>query len=353
MERQADHWKSQTLYAGIDLHRNKWVITVRTIDVVLKTFVTNADKEILLKSFQHHWPGAKIKAVYEAGCFGYHLADFLNDNGVETIIVAPHTIPMAPGQFVKTDIIDSRKLAFELAKGSLKGIYLRSTDDLFDRSVVRKRQQLIKRRVQIHNQIKGDLKFYGIDGESFLTKYWSRRTLADLKRLSVGTEPFRAVFKMFVEEYEFIRTQVRAIDKILLGMIGSDKYKRPMETLLTIPGIGRLTAITLLVELGDIKRFSSAEKFASYLGLTPAEYSSGDAIRKGSLTGMGHRRLRALLVESAWTAIKKDPVLLEKFQRLSVGKSRTQAIVAVAKSLANRVRRVLLYQEPYVIGVAA
>lgn len=289
--------------------------------------------------------------MYEAGCFGYHLADFLNANGVETIIVAPHTIPIAPGQFVKTDIIDSRKLALELAKGSLRGIYLRAPEELFDRSVVRKRHQLIKLRVQIQNQIKGDLKFYGIDGESFLTKYWSKRTLSELKQLGVGTEPFRAVFKMFVEEYEFIRSQVKAIDKILLEMIGSEKYKRPMELLLAIPGIGRLTAITLLVELGDIRRFSSAEKFASYLGLTPAEYSSGDAIRKGSLTGMGHRTLRALLVESAWTAIKKDPALLEKFQRLSVGKSRTQAIVGVARSLANRVRRVLLYQEPYAIGV--
>jgi len=156
---------------------------------------------------------------------------------------------------------------------------------------------------------------------------------------------------MVIEEYEFIRNQVKAIDKILLDMIVSEKYKRPMELLLAIPGVGRLTAITLLVELGNIRRFSSAEKFASYLGLTPAEYSSGDAIRKGSLTGMGHPILRALIVESAWTAIKKDPVLLQKFQRLCIGKSKCQAIVAVAKSLANRIRRVLLFHEPYAVGV--
>ncbi len=351
MENKGNYWNGQTLFAGIDLHRDKWVITVRTDEVVLKTFVTNSDKTVLLRTFQHQWPGAKIKAVYEAGCFGYHLADYLNTQGVETIIAAPHLIPIAPGQFVKTDIIDSRKLALELAKGSLKGIYLRSADELFDRSVVRKRGQLVRRRVQIHNQIKGDLKFFGIDGENFLNKYWSKRTLTELKQLSTGPEPFRAVFKMFIEEYEFIRNQVKAIDKILLQMIQSEKYKHSMELCLAIPGIGRLTAITLLVELGNMKRFSSAEKFASYLGLTPSEYSSGDAIRKGSLTGMGHPILRALIVESAWTAIKMDPALLQKFQRLCVGKSKCQAIVAVAKSLANRIRRVLLYHESYVVGL--
>jgi len=104
----------------------------------LKTFVTEASKEILLKSFRHLYSGAKIEAVYEAGCFGYHLADFLNANDIKTIIVAPHTIPIAPGQFVKTDTIDSRKLAAELAKGNLSGIYLRPREDLFDRGLLSK-----------------------------------------------------------------------------------------------------------------------------------------------------------------------------------------------------------------------
>lgn len=351
MEQRQIQWANQILYAGIDVHKNKWVITVRTFDVVLKTFVTNADKQVLLKSFQHLWPGAKLRAVYEAGCFGYHLADFLNTNGIETIIVAPHTIPVAPGQFVKTDIIDSRKLAHELAKGSLKGIYCRPQEDLFDRGVVRKRRQLVKQRSQLINQIKADLTFYGIDGEAFMKKYWSKGNLAELKQLSIGTEPYRQVFKLVIEEFEYIRNHVKSVDKILLQLISTDKYSHSMKLLLAIPGIGRLTAITLLVELGSIKRFSSAEKFASYLGLTPSEYSSGDAIRKGHLTGMGNSALRALLIESSWTAIKKDPALLEKFQRLCVGKSKTQAIVAVARSLANRIRRILLHEEPYAVGV--
>jgi hypothetical protein len=70
MNRARQDWTGQILYAGIDVHKAKWVVTVRTREVQLKTFVTEADKEILLKSFRHLYSGAAIEAVYEAGCFG-------------------------------------------------------------------------------------------------------------------------------------------------------------------------------------------------------------------------------------------------------------------------------------------
>jgi transposase len=351
MEQPRQHWLNEQLYLGLDLHKHKWVVTVRTQDVHLKTFVSTADKEILLKSLTNNWPGAKMRAVYEAGCFGYHLAEFLNGHGIETIIVAPHTIPIEPGRFVKTDTIDSKKLALELAKGSLRGIYQRSPDELYDRSLIRKRQQLVKRRVQIQLQVKSDLTFYGIALSFPLARYWSKQVLARLRTLTIGTTDFQKVLQLSLQEYEALCDQIRTVDKLLLELSQSEKYQRQMSILQRVPGIGRLAGLTLLLELGNIRRFRNAEQFDSYLGLTPSEHSSGDSVKKGSLTGMGHTRLRTLLIEAAWTAIRQDPVLLQKFQRLSVGKSKCKAIVAVAKSLANRIRRVLLNQEPYVIGV--
>ena len=352
MEQPQQHWLNEQLYVGLDLHKNKWVVTVRTQDVHLKTFVSTADKEVLLNSLANNWPGAKMRAVYEAGCFGYHLADFLHGHGIETMVVAPHTIPVEPGRFVKTDTIDSRKLALELAKGSLRGIYQRSPAELYDRSLVRKRQQLVKRRVQIQLQVKSDLTFYGIDLPFPLPRYWSKQVLTQLRTLTIGTPDFQKVFRLSLQEYEALCDQIRTVDKLLLELSQSEKYQHQMSLLQRVPGIGRLTGLTLLVELSNIHRFRNAEQFASYLGLTPSEYSSGETVRKGSLTGMGHSRLRTLLIEAAWSAIRQDPVLLQKFQRLSVGKSKAKAIVAVAKSLANRIRRVLLKQEPYVIGVS-
>ena len=351
MERTKTDWTGQTLYAGIDLHRQKWVISIRTKDLYLKTFVTNSNREVLLKSFRNNWPGAEIRAVYEAGSFGYHLAEYLNHNAVETIVVAPHTIPVAPGLFVKTDKIDSKKMAFELAEGSLQCIYQPTSEQLYDRGLLRKRRQLVKRKVQVQLQIKSDLLFYGIKTNVYGTRYWSKKAFRELRAIEFENEYFGKAFLSIIDEYEGLIKRIKEIDIMLLKLTKSAKYKKKIGLLRTIPGIGLLAALNIILEIGDIKRFQSAERFASYLGLTPSEFTSGETKRVRSLTGMGQVILRTVFIESSWAAIKKDPALLKKYQRLSARKRPTQAIVAVAKSLANRTRRVLMDEEPYVIGV--
>ncbi len=352
MEHARKDWTGLTLYAGIDVHKRKWVITVRTKEAPIRTFVTGADKDALLRSLRHLFPGACIEAVYEAGCFGYHLAEFLNANGIQTIIAAPHTIPVAPGQFVKTDVIDSRKLARELSKGSLRGIYLRATDNLYDRGLLRKRGQLVKRRVQLQHQIASDLRFFGRESDVTFRAYWSRWLLSDLKSMRFPSPQYQEAFQMLVDDYVSIRNQIRQLDRLLVELAESDRYRDRIALLRTIPGFGRLAALSFLVEVGDIRRFPSAEKFASYLGLTPSEFSSGESVHRGPLTGMGHTALRSLLVQTAWHSIKTDPALLLKFEHLCRGKSKCQAIIPIAKSLANRLRHVLVFNEPYVTGVA-
>jgi transposase len=258
---------------------------------------------------------------------------------------------VAPGLFVKTDKIDSKKLAFELAKGSLTGIYCPPKDDLYDRGLLRKRRQLIKRKVQVQHQIKADLSFYGIKTEVNKFRYWSKGAFKELRNMDFGDERFKIAFDLAISEYEELLKGIKKIDLLLLDLSKSEKYRNKIGLLRTIPGIGILAALNIALEIGDMRRFTSAQKFASYLGLTPAEYSSGEMKRIGSLTGMGQAVLRTTFVESSWAAIKKDPALLRKYQRLAVRKKPTQAIVAVARSLANRTRRVLLSEEPYVIGV--
>lgn len=130
-------------------------------------------------------------------------------------------------------------------------------------------------------------------------------------------------------------------------------YKERVQLLKSIPGVGDLSAMTILLEIFDISRFRSGEKFASYIGLVPSEYSSGEKTRRGHLSGMGNKTLRGLFIEIAWTAIRKDPVLLDKYDRVRKGKSSSETIVAVANSLAKRVRHVLKNREPYCLGVVA
>ena len=125
-----------------------------------------------------------------------------------------------------------------------------------------------------------------------------------------------------------------------------------MKLLKSAPGIGPLTSIRLILELGNVDRFKRKEEFASFLGLTPGEYSSGEQERKGHITKQGNRWIRSWLVESSWVAIRHDQVLLEKFNNVykHCG-SKKKAIVAVARKMGIRLRALLLTGQPYVVGV--
>lgn len=351
MKTSTTDWEGIQLYAGIDLHKTRWVVTVRTRETTLRTFVAPPEKEKLVETFRKKWPSAKIFAVYEAGCFGYHLSDYMNSQGIETIIVAAHRVPIEKGNFVKTDKIDSRKLASELSKGSLESIYLRNPEELHQRNLIRKRTQFVKRKKQIILRLKSDLMFYNITLDFLVREYLSKKVIKKFRTFDFGDSFIKFTFDQYLDEYENIIESIKKIEIWLEEIFSSKKLRKNYELLKSVPGIGKLSASTILLEIGDINRFSSKEKFVSYLGLTPSEYSSGDKINRGSLTGMGHTYLRALIVECTWVAVKLDPVFQKKFYMLAEKKGKLKAIVAMARKLATRIHFVLKTSQPYVIGV--
>ena len=105
----------------------------------------------------------------------------------------------------------------------------------------------------------------------------------------------------------------------------------------------------ILVELQDISRFQSADELAAYLGLTPAQYSSGERIRMGHITHTGNSRVRTTLIESSWMLIRKDPEMRWKYENLKQRRGGKRAIVAIARILSARIRRMLLDQVSYQI----
>ncbi len=229
-------WTKQTLFAGLDLHKSKWVITVRTTDIHLKTYTVPSQKEQLLTSLAHSFPDAKVKLVYEAGCFGYHLAEYLSalvdlsQRGIDTIIVSPQTIPVRPGDPVKTDKIDSpwridsRRLALELSRGYLKGIFHPTNELLQHRSLIRKRQQVLGRRVELQNQIKSDLLFYGIDSPWRIeipttdNGHWSGVYLAALRNFKFPDSYYQQAFQGMLAEYDYLTRRLKEIDKLIIEL---------------------------------------------------------------------------------------------------------------------------------------
>src|SRR5689334_9453817 len=152
----------EIVYVGIDLHRQRWHVTIRTTDIELFSASIPGTWEAL-HSLLEPYRGHRLEAAYEAGYFGYWLHDRLARHAVECIVTPPSLIPQEQANRVKTDRRDSRKLAHLLAKGMLKRVWVPSAQEREERQVVRRRRQLIQDRVRAQNRIKAELRFYGIE----------------------------------------------------------------------------------------------------------------------------------------------------------------------------------------------
>ncbi len=133
------------------------------------------------------------------------------------------------------------------------------------------------------------------------------------------------------------------------------KEQAPFNTLipllLTVPGVGFITAMTLATEIINMNRFKTLEHVASYVGLIPSIQSSDDKENTSGISPRRNKYLRTMLIEAAWTAVRVDPALTMKFNQLSRRMNRNKAIVRIAKILLNRIRYVWNNQKPYVLSV--
>ena len=160
-------------------------------------------------------------------------------------------------------------------------------------------------------------------------------------------------FNRLLEQYEFLSIQIDKQTILLRELSETAKYRERVKILLSIPGVGLISARELLLELQDASRFRRAEQLAAYVGLTPSQYSSADKVRMGRITGIGKNTLRSLLVEASWTLIRKDQVMREKYDRIKIRSGRKRAVVAIARTLLLRMRRMLLNKQAYALPHAA
>jgi transposase len=337
--------QNEELFVGIDLHKLRWHVTIRTADVeIFSNSIAGRWQE--LKKVLNRYNGCRIHAVYEAGCFGFWLFDHLTQYGVECIVTPPSLIPQEHGNRVKTDRLDSRKLARLLAKGLLKSIWVPSAQERFHRQVIRRRRQLVGDRVRTQNRIKSELCFYGIDLPTPRSK-WSQVYFANLQRIKFKNHWMQKSFNQLLEQYEFLSAQIDKQTQLLKQLAKLPLYCDRVKILCSIPGIGILTAMEILLELQDFSRFRRAQQLAAYVGLTPSQYSSADKIRMGRITGAGKNTVRSALVESCWMLIRKDKAMRRKYEQIKARAGGKRAIVAIARKLILCIRRLLLDNRPY------
>jgi transposase len=343
--------KGKSLFVGIDLHQVHWHVTIRTEDVEIFSGSIPGSWEALRKLLDRY-PGTVLQVVYEAGYFGFWLHDLLVEYGAECVVTPPSLLPMEYGNKVKTDRRDSRKLAQLLAKGMLKRVWVPSPEERFHRQVIRRRRQLIGDRVRTQNRIKAELRFYGIEMPERTDK-WTTAYVVNLHRLQFNNRWMQESFQRLLEEYEFLSDQIKKQTTVLQTLAEIPLYKERVKILRTVPGIGLIAAMELLLELQDMERFRRADQLAAYVGLTPSQYSSADKVRMGRITAIGKNDLRGTLVEVAWRLIGKDRAMRRKYERIKVRSGSKRAIIAIARITLLRTRRMLLDNKPYVMGRAA
>lgn len=340
--------RGKDVYIGIDVHKDNWFVTVRAEGEEILT-VNMPSEYSALRKMLDRFRECRIKSAYEAGPCGFWLYDRMIADGIDTIVVPPSLIPMESGNRVKTDKRDSRKLAQLLERDMLKRVYVLSEEQRAQREVIRTRRQLVEHQSGVARQIKSKLLFYGIRSP-FSGCKWTKRYLTWLKGNIFKEEILNKSLKKLIELYEYLGVEILEISREIVALSRSESYVRRVELLRSVPGIGMLSAMEILVELQEVGRFKRATQIASYIGLTPSEYSTGAHIRQGGITRCGNKRIRTVLVESSWILIGKDPVMRMKYMRLKNRKGGKRAIIAIARNLIIRLRKMLLDNEPYRIG---
>jgi transposase len=300
----------------------------------------------VLRRILDRYKGNVIQCVYEAGCFGFWLHDRLVDYGVDCLVTPPSLVPQQWGNRVKTDRRDSRKLSHLLAKGLLKRVWVPSEEERYHRQVIRRRRQLVGDRVRTQNRIKSELRFYGIDLPESKAR-WTQVYLENLSRIKFRNSWMQESFNRLLEQYEFLTGLIDRQTRIVKDLSKTALYCDRVKILTSVPGIGVITAMEILLELQDVSRFRRADQLGAYVGLTPSQYTSADKVRMGRITGIGKDNVRVALIEAAWWLIRKDAAMRIKYEKIKARAGAKRAIVAIARNLLLRIRRMLLDNRSY------
>ena len=339
------------IFVGVDVQLRQWHVTVRTMESELFSASIPASWLSLSKVLSRY-SGDRVEVVYEAGFSGYWLADQVLAWGAECLVTPPSLIPTMSGNRVKTDKRDSRKLSWLLSRGMLRSVWIPPLSQRGHRQVLRRRRQFVQDRVRLQSRIKSELALHGLSVKSGPGR-WSGPLVARLSAMQLADEWSQASYDRLLASFHEVSAQLVEQTRLLREVSRLSCYRETVRLLRTIPGIGLITAMALILELGDWGRFQRADCLAAYLGLTPSQYSSGDRIRMGRITGMGNRYLRGLMIEAAWIAIRRDGRLRAVYDRITVRAGKKRAIVAVARRLVLAARRVVLDQEAFRCQTAA
>lgn len=283
----------------------------------------------------------KAKIVMEACSCWQHIYDYLDEAGFELKLAHPLRVKAIASARIKTDAIDAETLAHLLRADLIPESYVPPGYVRKERNVVRHRASLVQTKTLIKNKIHAILTRHGISYE--FSDAFGKAGVEYLYSLNLP-EADRIAMDHYLKLVEFIDTEIDETNEMVEMLC----KENPLANLLTsIPGVGYYSALLIMSEIGDIRRFSKTKQLCSYAGLVPSVYQSGNTLRRGRITKQGSRWLRWILTQCAHVAVRKDEPLRIFYARVARRKGKMAATVAVARKMLVYIHTMLTLNIPY------
>ena len=355
------------VYIGLDVHKESYTIGSYRIEDDEVKFVQKikADYKMVLKYMEQlrrqYGEDTEFMCGYEAGPLGYRLYHELNNHGVACVIMAPHTLGVTNNNRVKTDKNDARNIARSLAFRLYSEVHVPTAEDEEVKEYIRMRDDMKTILKQTKQRILAFVLRQGYkydEGKS----YW---TIAHVKwlRLLKFEGLLQEVMAEYLIMYDAQISKLERLDERIEELASGERYAENVKKLQCLIGVKTYTALSVIVETGDFRRFAKPDQYASFLGLVPSEDSSGESQKQGAITKAGNKQLRKLMVEASQSyakgvvghkskelnrrqrgnppeviayADKANERLRRKFYRLVLknNKARNKAVTAVARELS-------------------
>jgi len=290
--------------------------------------------------------GLRIVFVYEASGQGFGLHDELTQAGIECYLLAPTKIARSQRQrSQKTDEKDALELlqllrAHVLAGNPLPAVWIPDLQTRDDRELVRMRLDVGVKITALKAQVQSLLKRHQLRRPQDAGKRWTKRFgawLDSLLREPAASAPSplglggRAALASLLRQLRFLEEEETRLDQQLVSLACSPRYVAAVQEVTKLCGVGVLTALVFLTELGDLWRFANRRQIAAYLGLAPASHESGEARdRKGHITRQGSSRVRKVLCQATWSRVRNDLAEKMAYQRIKAKNPQHKKIAVVA-----------------------
>ncbi len=322
------------VYVGMDVHVDNFTFACyeERTGVYARNQVKDADWKTVIKyleKIQKERPREEIHFVcgYEAGCLGYSLYhDLLSAEtkvSLDCVIMAPSTMAVQHNK-TKTDRRDAAMIAKNLAYGTYSRVYVIDDEDDGVKDFIRMRDDTRKRCKSIKQQILALCmrhgKRYG-DGTN-----WTQKHREWLSKLDLGERNSNLALREYMHQLSRTEEDLERYDREIEQIAQEERYAEKVAKLRCLRGMETPAALATIAEIGDFRRFRTAEKFAAFLGLVPGEHSSGGTINRTSITKQGNSHLRRLMVEASQSYSRAS--IYQKSQKLKAKqKGQDQAII--------------------------